>query len=391
MKAIKYIFPFFFLLSFSGGTYAQLVDSAQGDKLFFQTDFYAGNLLDIHPDFPENKISTLYEAGISFQTLGKRGWHQDIGFPEVGIAFSYASFGNAEVLGKSIALIPNISFRDQMMDKNLNFEMRFGAGLAWFSKPYDFKGNPENLVIGSRYSVIVNISGGVHYKLSQKFSIRLGAALIHYSNGHTAVPNIGANIISGYLGLKYYPDRQSEFTRSATVMPSQKLRFTLRAGVGFHEQEGTVSAPNGPMYTVYCLSPYLTKRFSRIHNGHIGLHFHYYTAFHALIINEDVFESNYKINSSNIVFFIGDEIMMGRLSFVAQIGYNIFHPFKERMIELGFSSSKWMDFRITGKFGIQYYPLYQIDETRKKFYIGIYLKSIAGKADFAETAIGYTF
>lgn len=360
------------------------------DNLFIDGQVYVGKMLNIHPEFPKVGLSSLFDIGINFQTLGKRDWHQDLNYPEIGISFSFANFGNNEILGQSFAIIPSLSLGKKPLEK-ASLEWRFGAGLAWFNKPYDLHSNPENVVNGSRFAVIVRASGGVRYRLSNKFSLRLGGELIHYSNGHTAVPNVGTNIIGLNAGLKYYPDYREDYFRHKTELPSKKLHVNLKVALGFHEIEGTTDAPAGPTYAVYSGSFYVSKRFNRVHNGHLGLDYHYYTAFHDLILHEDFFDDNYFWNSSTIVLFIGDEMMIGRLSFVAQLGYNLYNPFKKKMRELGIWDKKWIDFRISAKVGLQYYPFYQIPSTRNKVYVGLYLKTISGKADFAEVAIGYTF
>jgi len=362
----------------------------QGDKLFWSAQFYGGKMLAIHQDFPEVGFSTLYDIGINFQTLGKRDWHQDLNYPEIGISLSYANFGNDEILGQSIAIIPTLMLGRKPRSKS-SMEWKFGAGMAWFNKPYDLHNNPDNVVNGSRFAVIITASGGLHYRISEKYSFRVGGQLVHYSNGHTAVPNVGTNILGAYVGLNFYPDYKDDYSKHELTQPSRKLRLNIKAAIGFHEIEGTVDAPAGPTYLVYSGSFYLSKRFSRVHNGHLGIDYHYYTAFHDLIVNEDFFDDNYFWNSSTVVLYVGDEIMIGRLSFIAQLGYNIFNPFKKKMRELGLYDNKWVDFRVTAKVGIQYYPFYQIPETRKKVYVGLYLKTISGKADFAEAAVGYTF
>jgi Lipid A 3-O-deacylase (PagL) len=370
--------------------HAQVLPDMSGDKLFIQPDLYVGKLLDIHPEMTNPGISSVIDLGFNFQTYGKRDWHQDLNFPEMGIAIGYTQFGNYDTMGFSLAIVPQLMLRKKN-GKPLQFEWTFGTGLAWFNNPYNRDKNPDNKVIGSRFSAVIKLGAGIHYRLSEKLALRTGLAYVHYSNGHTAVPNIGANIMSGYIGLKYYTSPKQEYIKTETLKPSRNIRFNLKAGLGFHEAEGTTEVSDGPIYLVYSISTYISKRYSRVHNAHLGLHLNYFTYYYNLIINEEYFDNNYFLNSSNIVLFIGDEMMIGRLSFVAQLGINVYQPLRKKLKDIGTIPSQFKDYYISGKVGLQYYPVYQVSDTKNKFYVGIYLKSIGGKADFAEAGIGYTF
>jgi Lipid A 3-O-deacylase (PagL) len=369
---------------------AQVQPGNPGDHFFIQPDVYIGKLLKIHEEMTNPGISSVINVGFNFQTFGKRDWHQDLNFPEIGVSVGYTQFGNMDTLGFSLAVVPQLYLRKKN-GRPLQLEWTFGAGLAWFNNPYDRDDNPGNKVIGSRFSAVIKFGVGIHYALSKNLALRTGVAYIHYSNGHTAVPNIGANIAGGYLGVKYYIAQKEEYVKTETNTPSRKIRFNLKAGLGFQEASGTTELSDGPTYFIYSISPYISRRYSRVHNAHLGLHFNYYTSYYNQIINEEYFDNNYFLNSSNVVLFAGDEIMIGRLSFVAQLGINVFQPFKKKIRDIGINNDNFKDFYMTAKVGLQYYPIYQIPETKNKFFVGIYLKTIGGRADFAEMGMGYTF
>lgn len=354
-----------------------------------ETALYWGHIMHIHPDFPSTNPISMIEVNGSFQLRGYRDWHQNLGYPEIGIALQYTSFGNLDTLGSSFAVVPNITLRKQIAKHRIVLEWRASTGLAWCNKPYDLFKNPGNEVIGSRFSAVIELSGGIHWRLSPSWALRLGGAIIHYSNGHTAVPNIGANMVTGYLGMKYDFKPNAGFYQATVEKPPHRWRLNLLFGLGLHEIEGTTASPDGPTYPVYVISGYASKRLSRVHNLQVGVHYHYYTAYHDQIVLEDLFDKNYGWNATNIAVFAGDEVMIGRLSFIANLGYNVFNPFKARYLET--DMIKWVEVRMFAKVGLQYYPIRQLADTRHRFFVGLYLKTISGKAEFAQLGAGYTF
>jgi hypothetical protein len=306
----------------------------------------------------------------------------------------YGYLGNDEVLGRNISVIPNLGFNNRR-GKRLWLQTRFGMGFSYFTKHYNIVDNPNNLVVGSSIANITFISCDVNYRLSSRFVFNMGGAFYHCSNGHYQLPNLGANMPSASIGISYFPvAKPNYYHRDSITMPKKKLLFNMNIGYGRHEFGSATKATGGPKFPVYQVALYVSKRWRKISNVHLGLFFTYYSDYYDFIINQETFDKQQRLKSSIVTLFLGHEYIIGHFGLVTQLGFNFYSPFlkeyrKEQSGESGILQV--FDVLISDKIGLHYYPSNPYITTKNKMYFGIYLKANSGTADFAELAAGYTF
>src|SRR5687768_2174905 len=134
-----------FLFTFNTWTIAQ-ADTLR-PALSLSLTAHIGKLIKIHGEYPDNDISSLTELSMLWKTQVAQPWQRYYHYPSAGISLLHAQFGNQDVLGNAIALIPHMRF--ERWKKQTRVSWRAGLGIAWFDRPYDAIGNPRNLVIGS--------------------------------------------------------------------------------------------------------------------------------------------------------------------------------------------------------------------------------------------------
>ena len=78
-------------------------------------------------------------------------------------------------------------------------------GVAYYNMPFDEKNNPENILIGSHVTPLASARFSLEYFINPFFSVLANAAILHSSNGHYQLPNLGVNLPVVGLSIKYNP------------------------------------------------------------------------------------------------------------------------------------------------------------------------------------------
>lgn len=127
-----------------------------------------------------------------------------------GIGISRFDFGNAEELGNPVAiyLFQGAKIAQLARQLSLGYEWNFGLSGGW--KPNDFVDNPYNVTIGSRINAYINAGLFLKWKLNSRMDLATGVDITHFSNGNTAFPNAGLNMVGANLGLSYHLREQQE-------------------------------------------------------------------------------------------------------------------------------------------------------------------------------------
>jgi hypothetical protein len=365
-------------------------DTTRRNQLVIQAQGHIGTLVKIYPIFPSSDFVNLNELNFAIQTRGKKEWHQLYNFPQLGCALIYGYWGNDEVLGRNIAFVPNLAFETHK-NQRWSMQIRFGFGFTYFTKHYDAITNPDNNVIGASFTNLTMLTDDIHYKVSEFLTLNAGIGIFHSSDGHYQLPNLGANVPSMNIGVRYYPHGTSTFYHhDSTSKPNKKVLLNLFAGYGRHEFGSATKPTGGPKYPVFQGGIYVSKRFKKICNLQAGFFYTYYTDYYDLIVNEELFESHQHFKASVITVFLGNEFIIGKFGLIAQGGINVSAPFLKKFHE----SKKDKDFTSvynSNKIGIQYYIFDPTLKPRHNLYIGLYMKANFGTADYAQIGLGTNF
>ncbi len=362
------------------------------DLWFTEANVQPGILLKTYPSFPESAGTWIVDLGFIKQTDGSRKWHQLYHYPKTGFSVMYADLGNKDVLGHCVGFYPHFIF-EKAIHNSLVAGVKLGLGLAVFNKQYEAFDNPDNILISSALNGLTTIRGEVSWKVSKKLALSGGVNLWYFFNGHYKVPGIGATILSLSAGVKYKFTRVERRIKYEHLdKPDRKIRFALSVGFGIHEFEGVVEPAGGPQYPVYMGSCYVTKRLSYFSKISTGFDLNYYTDYHDYIINQQLFDDREKLKSTTVVYYVAHEFLTGHISLLIQAGINIYNPFAKEVDKQGLIEQSDFDMLNSNKLGIRYY-FTNFDDIKLKnsTYLGINLKTIAFKADFAEVNIGFLF
>lgn len=388
MPLLKKIIPILLLFLFSCRMMAQEKFSK---GLYYEANVQIGRLIKNYPEFPERGASSFASVSIARQTYGRSIWNQWYNFPKTGLILTTGGFGNTDVLGQNISLQGFIGL-NLIKKPKFSLETKISMGFAFFNKPYDYLGNPDNTLIGSTITNISQIGFLAYQKVNAHWGVKAGFSMMHYSDGHTALPNVGANIPLFQAGFRYFPNKRPYFIRLPdTIAVNHSWLMNLEAGLGMHEFGGTMGPVRGPKYPVYSLGINLQKRLGKIHMLSGGIYMNYYSSYFDFITSQDFYQTNLRLKSSTFIFYLGHEFIIGRLGLVSQLGLYLYNEFREdytKGVENDRTGIKTIN---TNKLGVKYYFLSPTYSLKNNIFVGMYIKANAGQADFAEISAGISF
>lgn len=161
-----------------------------------------------------------------------------------------------------------------------------------------------------------------------------------------------------------------------------------------HEFGDPVKPTGGPKYPIYNGSIYMSKRTSVVTNFVTGIHINYYTGFYDFIRIEKIYEKNQRLKSFALIVFGGAEFLFGHLAFSGQVGIYVYNPFLKKIQKIRNENTGFKNVSkeyLTLKLGSQFYAFNTRQSTRLNPWIGLFLKTNAGQADFVEISIGCAF
>lgn len=384
------------LLSFAQSVLAQNDSISSPSSYFFQptiqVDYLYGQVND--PNELEGinnshygKISLLNKTGNQPGSFFKR-----YGSPQVGLSFLVGYLGKRDVYGSVIGVYPTWSYHFKE-ENSLSFDVTLGSGLAFFSRPFNKIDNPDNLLIGSHVTNITDISTHLVFRFHPNVFIRTGIGLVHASNAHTAIPNIGLDDITVRLGMVYKPGVLTglEMPKRKSVAPDTLWRKNIRVLYGRHELAFTQHPVDGPSYTIFGLAGYVSKQLSPINEFQFGLSYVYYNSYHTLISFDEMYSHFKFIRSSVISLHVAHEFLIHHFGFVTDFGLKIYDPiYRNFFLAHDESITGWFKHYVGGRVGFEFYP-YNTAFSAEKLSLGAYLKTNLFQADYLEFNITYTF
>lgn len=345
------------------------------------------------PEVPNNKAPFYISLNPSVQTRGKQEWHQVLGYPRVGCKLTVGNLGNNRELGYLFGLTPNMTFNTSPKHW-YSPSVNLGLGIAYFNKPFDKNSNPWNLYIGSSITAMAEAGVQIQPKISDKVSLITGLRVIHCSNSHYQVPNLGLNVISAYVGLLIHSKPFINKPEPSVLnIPKSRIHLNFRSGIGIHELAKTVGPTGTPKYTIYVNDIYLSKLYGKVSNVHLGLEVKYYNSFYNYIVENDFYNKDRKFSATVFTAFLAHELMVKRFGLVTQGGINLYNKFygdymNQFLSERGFQLELKKIF--STRLGVQYYLLDPKYCSRTNIFLGAYIKANFGQADFICFQAGVT-
>lgn len=175
---------------------------------------------------------TTQEISIGKSMPSSSNWSKIYNIPEIGISYWYSNMGTSAYIKNIHALYPYIKFPLNHKNQFINHGIRAGVGLGYINDPFNLKTNYKNIMIGSR----VNICGNVFYEIHvpiKKMAVSTAIGFTHFSNGAIKMPNLGINIPTLSIGLKFNQNQNNTVKQSLdSLKPNTKKIWYINTALG---------------------------------------------------------------------------------------------------------------------------------------------------------------
>lgn len=148
--------------------------------------------------------------GVEFPSDQQRPWQQYLNNSTLGIGLSIIDW-NSEYLGQAIAMYPYLLIPVVRTD-HFQFNLKVAGGLGYVNETWytqevhdPDKYFDDNVMTNNVFGCHLNgyLSAGVNanYHVSRNVALHGEFGYFHMSNGRTCMPNLGANILYGGVGV----------------------------------------------------------------------------------------------------------------------------------------------------------------------------------------------
>ena len=325
---------------------------------------------------PIPAISSVTDINFIQHTYGRKTWQQRRNYPTLGVGMTYTVYGVDSVYGRSFSIYPNIELR-LARARNLEWTLRLGEGIAYITRSYSRVAPVDtiNFAISSHVNGYSILMSDLRYHINDHWDIQAGLNLTHISNSSLRKPNLGVNLYGGHVGIRYFP-----VTSRPKFIPRELKPLTNRWLAQVRTTMSMVSAyaPKGPLYPVYIVSAYGSRRWNGTNKLLAGIDYSYHGDVYALLRNNSLETGHEILSSSKSGLFVGNEFMLGHVGITAQLGVYIMQAYikKDPVYE---------------KVGCNYYILQRERGPIKEAFVSFFLKMHLNVAEMAEVGMGLGF
>ena len=196
--------------SFIASAQESSVKNAFSGKYAIKVQPFTGSYLDQNSHFDKFRpfAPKGINLGLEFPSSQQLPWQQYLNNPTVGLGMSLIDFGH-EMVGGSVAMYPYIlipAIRNSYFD--LSFKVAAGLGVVtehWYTQkdqdPDHYYDATTNSIFGCYLNAYLTAGVNLSVPLTRNVALNGEFGYFHMSNGRTCMPNIGANVIYGGVGV----------------------------------------------------------------------------------------------------------------------------------------------------------------------------------------------
>lgn len=236
----KYIFIPFTFLVISAGAQNQFTENAQ---LHLRGKY---GFIIPHRSFMSHLLqgpTFAFELDYEKQTTGRKSWHKAYRYPFVGVTAFYYDYGNPDVLGQSMGILPYLNFH-LVRKKTFGVNFRVGMGLSYTTEKFHSKNNYKNIAIGSHYNATIDFMLSVR-KSWNRYTLTGGIEFMHHSNGATFLPNLGINAPTLNIGIGYQLSKEENTLSEPKIQKEISKKWNYQfLGIASVKQEYPIGTPH---------------------------------------------------------------------------------------------------------------------------------------------------
>jgi hypothetical protein len=384
--------------------------------LYYNADLYIGQTLEANTGFPKTSLQTgaIFSMG-SLNRNNDAAWVKQLGEPKSGFSVSFTDFGNSEKLGRAYSFIPFLEF-GLLKKQTDNFNLAIGFGGAYLDTQFSNETNPYNRAISTKINWAFR--SVLYYSIfeNSKMDWRLGLGYFHYSNGHTRLPNQGLNSLLLSVSSMIHSQKAAKHPLSLEEKNhrerSKQIFINFQTGIGQNVLT-ELDITKREVYTITASAGIVLNKTFKFGGG---MYYRFLEGYYDYIKNDGELISEqvphfkdypYKY-ATNLGLFGSAELLLSHIGFEWNIGFNIYKPFYKIDYQINqgyyfYDGEKTVFFyaeldwyyevkrTISSKLGLKYYVFNTNNSPRNNIYMGVYINSNLGQADFTELSLGYVY
>ena len=380
---------FFLFLSFPFFLHAQ--EKQDEKNFFYEGEYAAGKIIpNFFDNFPKNTMQNTLSLSFGNRISDTTSWVKHYQFPDIGFSLNYSNFGNNKIFGNQISLARFIAFNVFRKSSHL-YQLKLGLGISYFDQTYDPINNPENIIVSAQFTWDFRIALQREILSKEKFSLKLGVGLAHQSNSHVKLPNKGMNsLLLGISGQFFEHPKIPRPTINKAVSSSKASFIKFRYGLGYHEQsenEGPVQGINQPVHSASLGYGYTFNHHAKLSAGFTYRFYQHY--YNDLSANRgEKLNGDPTLQASNFILFINNEYLMGHVGLDLELEFNLYKPYFNYHHPSKGVISTLRQILSTRK-GLNMYAKNTNALPKSNLFLGIYVNTNMGIADFLEFSVGY--
>jgi hypothetical protein len=376
-------------------------DSIQHPKpsFFIEPQFMIGRITPNYNNFPAHSNPVAFSVSLGkIDYSSDKEWTNYFNYPSVGVMFSYVRPGNDSVFGQEFSIMPYFEINPSKgILKRLH--LKAGLGCSYFTKFYNLKTNPGNSEIGSRFNWAFQSNLDYVFFENKKIIFLAGLGYMHSSNGHTQLPNFGMNSFVASISSKFFLNAQNENLKRIENKSSEKSTnnyfFEIRNGLGIQEYGPAggllFSTPKKPVYAFSLAGGIILGRCFKLLTGFT---YRYYQEQYDSITYKKIpgLVDHPVLSSSNLLFYVGFEMLFGYISSDIETGVNLYKPFfKSYYQRYAFTTTTVYKLKslFPTRLGLKLYLFNTNKLPLNNFYLGANINANYTQADFSELSIGF--
>jgi hypothetical protein len=211
------------------------------------------------------------------------------------------------------------------------------------------------------------------------------------------LPNLGLNSVLFSLSSKLFLDPVDKSYKVKYQKPkldySRQYFANLRIGMGLHEFGGPGTKTGDTKRGVNIVSLGVGAIYKQVLKVKLGLSYRFYHQYYNYILDykPGSYTNNPTLSASNLIIYIGSELLLGHVGISGELGINIFKPFyKEhhKLYEDDEGVSYWLKKMLATRVGLKFYLKNTAKNPKNNIFLGVHLNANMGQADFSELTVG---
>jgi hypothetical protein len=247
--------------------------------------------------------------------------------PSYGFGVSVASLGNGDAISRPVEAYTFFSWPFAELSERVQVTTDFGMGVSWNWKAFNPRTNSYTTVLGSDLNARIDWGFYLRFITTPQTSLYAGIDYTHRSNGGTARPDLGINVIGPSVALRYNlsPARyQPPISRLPAFRPAWE--FVVGGAGGLKNVADTRRPDRQRHFGAFGATAGLQRHFYRYGKIATGTEFTYDGSASAPLNVVDAANLQRRGGAWErmaVGLYGGYEHVIGRFSALVQLGYNV--------------------------------------------------------------------